>query len=442
MASIERRSGNWSVYWRQGGRAGTKQRATFTTEKYALRAKELAEAHRHNIAADDVKAIVLGLSPTATDDTESDLPTVTEWADTWLDSRTSIDPGTRARYRRQLDTRILPVLGDHPLDHVTGTHIANLITTLRAELDDATVDRYMAPLTGLFGYAVKEGHITSSPVDRTDYVRERIAHDDDGDDGDDHCYLSPAEYQLIRAHMRPRGKPVIDVLAGTGARWSEATAVAATSVTVGDEAVVRIHRAWKRDSTPGAEKRWYLGPTKGRTRRSVTVAPDVAAVLKEHLAGDRSVGPDNLLLSTTTGTRLDNSAFRSQFWVPAVDAASRCADHLPEVTRDGLPARNLKGFWRPGAVSTCDCPGRLRQTPTLHDLRHSHTAWLIAAGMPMLAISKRLGHRSTEVTERIYAGVLPVVHTAMATALDGMVSGRVSGGSAIGETEPAEGRPA
>lgn len=51
MATLEQRSPDtWRVYWRQGGRGGEKQSCTFHSEKTALRAKEIAEAHRHNIS--------------------------------------------------------------------------------------------------------------------------------------------------------------------------------------------------------------------------------------------------------------------------------------------------------------------------------------------------------------------------------------------------------
>ena len=43
----------------------------------------------------------------------------------------------------------------------------------------------------------------------------------------------------------------------------------------------------------------------------------------------------------------------------------------------------------------------------LHDLRHSHASYLIHRGVPILAVSKRLGHETIETTLRTYAHLYP-----------------------------------
>lgn len=42
----------------------------------------------------------------------------------------------------------------------------------------------------------------------------------------------------------------------------------------------------------------------------------------------------------------------------------------------------------------------------VHDLRHSHASWLIASGVPVLAVSRRLGHSSVNITLQVYAHLL------------------------------------
>ena len=39
----------------------------------------------------------------------------------------------------------------------------------------------------------------------------------------------------------------------------------------------------------------------------------------------------------------------------------------------------------------------------IHDLRHSHASLLIYGGIPIPAISKRLGHKSPKITLEIYS---------------------------------------
>jgi integrase len=60
-------------------------------------------------------------------------------------------------------------------------------------------------------------------------------------------------------------------------------------------------------------------------------------------------------------------------------------------------------FWNP-AVQKVGFDGL-----TFHDVRHSHAAHLIAAGVHMLVISRRLGHSSIAITMNRY-GHLAVGH--------------------------------
>jgi integrase len=45
--------------------------------------------------------------------------------------------------------------------------------------------------------------------------------------------------------------------------------------------------------------------------------------------------------------------------------------------------------------------------PTLHSLRHTHVSHLIAAGLDILTISRRIGHASAAITLGIYGYLLP-----------------------------------
>ncbi|MCA0329475.1 MAG: tyrosine-type recombinase/integrase [Actinobacteria bacterium] len=43
----------------------------------------------------------------------------------------------------------------------------------------------------------------------------------------------------------------------------------------------------------------------------------------------------------------------------------------------------------------------------MHDLRHSHASWLIAAGVPLPVIQRRLGHESIQTTVDVYGHLAP-----------------------------------
>jgi integrase len=55
---------------------------------------------------------------------------------------------------------------------------------------------------------------------------------------------------------------------------------------------------------------------------------------------------------------------------------------------------------------------------TLHSLRHTHASHLIAAGLDILTISRRLGHGSPAVTLSVYAHLFPQTDDRAAIAIE------------------------
>ena len=97
-------------------------------------------------------------------------------------------------------------------------------------------------------------------------------------------------------------------------------------------------------------------------------------------------------------------------------------DGLVFCTRNGLPCdpnNVLKHFRR-----IRDDAG-IEESFTLHDLRHTHATHLILAGVPILEVSRRLGHSKTSITMDIYGHLLSDYRgssvDAVAAALDGGV---------------------
>jgi integrase len=62
--------------------------------------------------------------------------------------------------------------------------------------------------------------------------------------------------------------------------------------------------------------------------------------------------------------------------------------------------------WRPDYLSLA-CGRLSKREYRLHDLRHYHATQLLAAGVPVTTVSKRLGHTSTAVTLNTYGHWLP-----------------------------------
>ena len=68
-------------------------------------------------------------------------------------------------------------------------------------------------------------------------------------------------------------------------------------------------------------------------------------------------------------------------------------------------------FWK----RACAAAG-LEPAPRIHDLRHSHVAWLVAAGVPLPVIQAQLGHQHITTTFDTYGHLLPDLQVQAAAA--------------------------
>jgi integrase len=61
---------------------------------------------------------------------------------------------------------------------------------------------------------------------------------------------------------------------------------------------------------------------------------------------------------------------------------------------------------------------------SLHALRHTHASALLAAGVPIANVSKRLGHRDAYTTAKIYQHALPDIDQDVAATWDKLMAGK------------------
>ena len=62
---------------------------------------------------------------------------------------------------------------------------------------------------------------------------------------------------------------------------------------------------------------------------------------------------------------------------------------------------------------------------SLHNLRHTHASSLLSKGVPLPAVSSRLGHADTNVTAKIYSHALPEDDARAADAWENVVRGPI-----------------
>jgi integrase len=181
-------------------------------------------------------------------------------------------------------------------------------------------------------------------------------------------FLTMTEVNAIIDQAPEWHKPMWRLLIGSGLRLGEATALQAGDFQL-DAATpsVRIMKAWQEVGDG-----WAIGPPKTKkARRTVALAPSTVAAIRERVEATPR-GKYVFSISPTT------SVFpQHRQWLDAWYAAVKQANL-------GLDRR-----------------------PRIHDLRHSHSAGMAAAGMNLFELAARLGHADIGTTTKTYGHLVP-----------------------------------
>jgi integrase len=303
-------------------------------------------------------------------------PTLDTWAKKHFDALTAVTPASVAKYRKIYDRHWSPTLGHMSMATITRTHIATALNQVPGA--DQTRKNRWGVLTHIFKTAMAEGLIPKSPCVGIKLGR-RTEHE-----ATEHRYLTIEEFSAILGALPRHYRPLVLFLGGTGARWGEAAAL-----TVGDidleAATVRIVKTVRADPTvPGGKT---IGPVKTKKgRRTVTLPARVVDVLRPIMEDRKRT---DRLFTGPAGGKLEHSNFYRDAWQKQALPKSKIAAPMPRI----------------------------------HDLRHSHVAWLIAQGVPLPVIQARLGHEKITTTIDTYGHLLPDLQRAAADAADRVLTG-------------------
>ncbi len=343
MASVrERRTRAGQTHWAVLGRDQGKQTSkTFATAKAAQRFASLVGALGWRDA--------LATLDTLTDDTL----TVGQVVDAHVNNLSGITEGTRSDYRAY--RKDLGKLADVPVEALSRDGVAKWVNGLEGRLSGKSIKNRHSLLSAALTRAQRDGLIPDNPAKGTRLPRSIRR---------DMTILSHNEFAQLLGAIPDYWQPFVTLLAGTGMRWGEATALEAGDFDLdAADPVVRVQRAYKHTDGHGRE----VGPPKTRKgRRTVTIGPEVVASVRPLVEA-----APGLVFTNTYGRPVNQSTFLVHVWRPALKKSG------------------------------------LTKTPRVHDLRHTHASWLIAAGVPLTFIQERLGHESIQTTSDTYGHLMP-----------------------------------
>jgi integrase len=350
----------WTVRYREpGGRAADQKHESFPTKK-------AAESFAAKIEGDKITGTYL--DPARGEILFADY--LAEWMAVQV-----LRPGTIDQYTRNLRNHTLPAFGHLPLAAITRPQVQAWVKQL--------VDRGLAPRTihniygvfaGIIRAAVLDGRLARTPCVsiRLPEILKTIVR-----------ILSADQVFALADCMRPRYRFTVEFAYGTGTRQGETFAASRSRIDQ-SERLYTVDRqiVLVSDRATGYSAKPVFGPPKTKAGyRTIPLAQFVLDGYAEHEKYFES-GQDLLFTSPRTGKGLNRSYYAERIWTPAVKKA-------------GLPPDT-----------------------TFHDLRHSFASTALAAGVPVLEVSRWLGHASITETTDTYGHLLPEANKRTREALD------------------------
>jgi integrase len=374
MTGHVRRRGehSWEIKFDVGADPLTgKRRIRYVTFKGTKRAAEIELA----------RLVSLNASGEGVDPSKS---TVAEFVDRWERdwATANVGPKTLERYRQLLRLYVKPHVGSIRIQKLRAVHLNELYSVLLrsggadgAVLSARSVGHVHRVLHRALGHAATWGVVSQN-------VASLVAPPPVPDE--EIKILTEEQIGAILRHLGGRSlRPIVSFLLGTGARRGEALAVRWGDVNF-QKNVVRIERSL--EQTKGSIR--VKSPKTKNGRRNVTFSPWLAAELRSHRARQ-----DERRLALGMGRAPDDSPVFAR-WNGEFRSPSRLSQDFAAVMD----------------VLKIDC--------TLHGLRHTHVSQLIAAGLDILTISRRIGHASPAITLNVYSHMFSNTDTRAAEIME------------------------
>ncbi len=275
--------------------------------------------------------------------------TLDHYANVWLGARVNVRASTLATDRAMI-AHALRVLGDIPVAKIAKVHIEGLVRTASETLAPSSVRHVHRTTAAVLEVAVEDRAVPRNVARGVKLPR---------DEREELITLSPAEVHALAVVIPPRYTALVRLAAATGLRFGELAGLKVEDINwLGRKLTVSRQRL----------RTGELAPPKTRaSQRTISLDSGTVETLSVHVS--EFGAPGGFLFTSPDGEALSYGNFRTRVWLPAVRA----------IDRPGL---------------------------SFHDLRHSHAAHLIAAGVHAKTIQARLGHASIRITLDTYGHLM------------------------------------
>ena len=309
--------------------------------------------------------------------------TIAEYLRGWLDSDGDLAPKTIERYRQLVEQQIVPHLGATPLQKLRPAQVHDWHATLLKSggkngrpLSAQTVGHAHRVLHRGYERALRLEIVGRNPARPVPPPKPQ-----------------PGEVEILTAEQiaavlsRLEGHrlhAIAAVALGTGMRRGELCGLAWGALDL-DNRLARVERSLE-ETAAGLR---FKHPKSKHGRRSVSLPPYAVEILRAHRRG-----------------QIEQRLVLGLGKIGSDDLIFTLADGSP------YPPDKLSRDW--GNVV------RDRKLPRVmfHALRHSHASALIAAGVDIVTVSRRLGHGSPAITLTVYAHLFADTDKTAASAIE------------------------